>query len=150
MIEAYGARPVRPLGVWTTGSWRWKAYHIGLPGVAPDPALERAARERAAAIAAGSCRHATYGVGFVGIHQGRGYNQVFVDRWANHNELLHDTFVSDPAAPGELVPAPDDHNAVCLWDLALQGFERAAWIETAMGPEGDLEAYLGRAFKGTM
>ncbi|HSM35516.1 MAG TPA: hypothetical protein VK837_03890 [Longimicrobiales bacterium] len=148
MIDAFETRPVRPLGLWTTGDWRWKAYHIGLPGGALDADLESAARRRAAEIASRPSRHETYGVGFVGIHQGRGYNQVFVDRWANHNELLHDTFVSEPTAPGGLVPAPDDHNAVCVWDLALQAFERAAWIELAMGPDGDPDAYLGRVLEG--
>lgn len=148
MIEPYERRPVRSLGVWETDGWRLKAYLIARPGESPAAELISAARERSREVVALPCRHETYGVGFVGVHQGHGYNQVFVDRWANHNELLHDTFVSDGEAPGDLQPAPRGHNSVCVWDLALQAFEREAWVARAMGPAGDLDAYLYAVLNG--
>lgn len=148
MIDPYEKRPVRPLGVWETDGWRLKAYLIARPGQAPHAGLISAARERAREVVALPRRHETYGVGFVGIHQGRGYNQVFIDRWANHNELLHDVFVSDAGTPGDLRPAPPHHNSVCVWDLALQAFEREAWVSRAMGPDGDLDAYLDVVLDG--
>ncbi len=150
MIDPYEPRPVAPLGVWSFPGWRFKAYAIVLPGREPDARLVEAARERTREVAAMPSPHATYGVGFTGIHQGRGYNQVFVDRWANGNELLHDVFVSDEASPGALRPAPAGHNSVCVWDLALQAFERDAWIEHAMGERADLEGYLGRVLEGSV
>lgn len=142
MIDAYEARPIRPLGLWEDAGWRFKAYAITRPGVPLGPALESAARGATAAVARLPCAHDTHGVGFVGIHQGRGYNQVFVDRWVNQNELLHDVFISDEATPARLAPPPAGHNSVCVWDLALQAFEREAWVAHAMGPNGDVQAYL--------
>lgn len=150
MIEPYEPRPVRHLGVWEFPDWRLKAYAIALPGAEPDARLVEAARERAREVAARPSQHATHGVGFVGIHQGKGYNQVFVDRWANHNELLHDVFVSEGPRPGALRPSPPGHNSVCVWDLALQMFERDAWIEHAMRRAPDLDAYLARVLEGTV
>ena len=87
---------------------------------------------------------AHYGVGFLGIHDGRGANQVFLDLWVNENELLHVVWVSTKDDPGALVHPPPDHNAVCIWDLALQSFEREAWIACVLAnPDGpDLERYL--------
>ena len=47
----------------------------------------------------------------------------------------------DPAA---LAHPPKDFNSVCVWDLALQTFERDAWIECVLdNPSGpDRERYL--------
>ncbi len=148
MIEPHEPRPVRSLGVWDFPGWRFKAYAITRPGLEPDRRLLDAARERAREVAARPTQQETYGVGFVGVHQGRGYNQVFVDRWANHNELLHDVFVSEEATPGALRPAPAGHNSVCVWDLALQAFERDAWVRHAMRHEPDLDAYLSTVLDG--
>ncbi|MEN8375023.1 MAG: isochorismatase [Gemmatimonadota bacterium] len=143
MIGPYTPRPITPVGLWAVDGWRLKAYSITLPGAPLAADLEAGARAAAELLLRAGTEHETYGVGFVGIHQGRGFNQVFIDRWANRNELLHDVFVSDERRPGELRPAPPGHNSVCLWDLALQTFERDAWIATAMA-HGGLEAYLAR------
>jgi hypothetical protein len=35
-----------------------------------------------------------YGVGFLGIHDGRGAGLVFVDWWENENDLQHHVFLS--------------------------------------------------------
>ena len=59
-------------------------------------------------------------------------------------ELLHVVWISTKDDPGALVHPPPDHNAVCIWDLALQTFEREAWIACVLAnPDGpDLERYL--------
>lgn len=95
-------------------------------------------------------RHTHYGVGFVGVHGGRGENQVFLDRWVDENELLHDYVVSRPDRPAELRPAPPDYNSVCVWDLAVQAWERDVWVECVMKRphRPDFEAYLGRTLEG--
>ena len=56
--------------------------------------------------------------------------------------------------PADLRPPTDpvDHNSVCVWDLALQCFERRAWVERVMkaggapcpGAPAAIEAYLAQ------
>jgi len=149
LIEPYRARAFRFLGVWDVAGFRLKATAILHQGEAPDTALVAAARERAQAWLTDSpTRQTTYGVGFLGIHDGRGENQVFLDVWCNENELLHTYWISPKTAPGALARADADHNSVCVWDLALQSHERAAWLRTVLAnPDGpDLERYLATHF----
>jgi hypothetical protein len=91
-----------------------------------------------------------YGVGFVGAHDGRSGNFVFVDWWAAEDELHHHTWFSSNEEPDKLrATGPDDFTA-CAWDLAVIGHERAAWVRhvlaRAEGP--DLDAYLGDQLDG--
>src|SRR5262245_48734210 len=145
LLEAYRPRRIHPLGVWPLAGFRIKASAIQYEGDTVEPRLLGAAHEHAAAWLLGdptSQRH--YGVGFLGIHDGRGANQVFLDLWINENELLHVVWVSTKEDPGSLVHPPKDYNSVCVWDLALQAFERDAWIACVLGKAGgpDLERYL--------
>ena len=143
--EAYRPRRIHPLGVWPLAGFRIKASALLYRGESADPALVAAAHECAAAFLVGEpTALAHYGTGFLGIHDGRGANQVFLDLWVNENELLHVVWVSTKEDPGALVHPPPDHNSVCIWDLALQSFEREAWIACVLAnPDGpDLERYL--------
>ena len=45
-----------------------------------------------------------YGVGFIGVHDGRGAAFVFVDFRANENELFHRVFLSHENDPAKLAP----------------------------------------------
>jgi len=69
-------------------------------------------------------------LGFIGAYDGRNAALIFIDFWGNENELFHRVFLShgdDKFA--DLSPAGDSDPSVCVWDLALQSFERAAWIK---------------------
>jgi hypothetical protein len=125
--------------------WRLKLYGIAYRSDRPVQALVdaavAAAQERLPRPAVSDDR---YGVGFVGAHDGRGANFVFVDWWANEDELHHHAWLSSKEEPGRLrAIGPDDFTA-CAWDLAVLGHERAAWVRhvlaRAQGP--DLDAYL--------
>jgi len=70
-----------------------------------------------------------YRVGFVGVHDARDAAFVFVDFWGNENELFHRAFLSRDNNPEKLSPAKPADSSVCVWDLHLQSFERAAWIK---------------------
>jgi hypothetical protein len=52
--------------------------------------------------------------------------------------------VSPADASANLQPPPEDHNAVCIWELYVMSFERHAWIAHVLtNPDGpDLDAYL--------
>jgi hypothetical protein len=61
-----------------------------------------------------------YGVGFIGVHDGRDAAFVFVDFWGNENELFHRVFLSRDNDPEKLAPAAPADSSVCVWDLHLQ------------------------------
>ena len=145
--ESYDRRPLRFLDLWTTGEWRLKVIGIAYGRETPEPELVTGAKRVASQyLRENRTRHASYGVGFLGVHDGRGENQVFLDRWINENELMHVYWASPKDDPGRLVVPSADHNSVCVWDLAVQCFEREAWVECVLdnsrGP--DLDAYLAR------
>ena len=145
--EPYNARAIRFLELWEPQDWRIKVYGIAYQGELPRTELILPAKSAASDVLRNIApSHTTFGVGFLGIHDGRGENQIFVDVWANENELLHTVFVSPTDEPAAVRPAPAGHNSVCVWDLHLQCFERRAWLETVMRNEGepDLEAYLAQ------
>jgi hypothetical protein len=143
--EPYASRSVRALDLLDLGGWRVKLYGITYRGERPVQALVHAAaaaaQERLPRPAVTGDR---YGVGFVGAHDGRGANFVFVDWWANEDELHHLTWVSSKEEPGRLQPTGPDDFTACAWDLALIGHERASWVRHVLsrtqGP--DVEAYL--------
>jgi hypothetical protein len=149
--EPYQPRPLRFLELWQVDDWRLKVIGIAYGRATPDVRLVDAAKRTAAEyLRTHPTRHAHYGVGFLGVHDGRGENQVFLDRWINENELMHAYWVSPKHDPERLlVPDVTDHNSVCVWDLAVQCFEREAWLECVLAnPRGpDLDAYLTRRIR---
>jgi hypothetical protein len=129
----YTVRPIRFLEVLRAPGWRIKVYSITLPFVNLSPALLDTARSKAKQYLTEVGSHDTfYGVGFLGIHQGQGLNQVFLDRWMNDNELHHVVWSSPGDRPKALSRVGQEHNSVCVWDLFLQSFEREAWIEAVL------------------
>lgn len=146
-LNRYEPRPVRFLELWTIHGWRLKLY--GISHNRPSPRSELI--ETAKAITTMRLRerptgHAHYSVGFLGIHDGRGENQIFLDFWVNENELIHWYWISTPENPADLYVPSEDHNSVCVWDLMVQCFERQAWLDCVLAnPKGpDFEAYLQR------
>jgi catechol 2,3-dioxygenase-like lactoylglutathione lyase family enzyme len=144
-VEPYRARAIRFLDRWNIASWRLKVYGIAYRGESPRPELVAAARrlaeERLAHDADGTSH---YGVGFVGVHEGRGGNFVFVDWWADENELHHHVYVAEGADSTAFRYRTPTGLAACAWDLRVIGFERDAWVEHVLRrvPEPDFEAYL--------
>ncbi len=143
--EPYAARPVRFLEIWEEAGWRLKVYGLSYqrPAIRPElvPLAKDLARERLRVSAAGVPH---YGVGFVGIHDGRGAVFIFVDFWADENELHHHVYVAPKDQPERLEYRTPSGLSACVWDLGLQAFERQAWIDAVLAnPAGpDLERYL--------
>ena len=125
------------------GDWRMKLYGIACREDLPRESLLASARE----IARDQLSKETvnnYRVGFVGVHDGRDAAFVFVDFWGNENELFHRAFLSRDNNPEKLSPAKPADSSVCVWDLHLQSFERAAWIKHVLRePDApDFDGYL--------
>lgn len=145
--EPYAARAVHPLAPWQLGGVRFKVYGIAYRGDAPGEPLVSAARDATTRVARDrlpSLHH--YGVGFVGIHQGKTGSLVFVDEWADENELHHQLFVSTSDRPGDLEDVTGSNLTACVWDLAVLCHERQAWIDCVLAGDGppDLDRYLER------
>lgn len=144
LAGSFKPRSFRFLAQWQMGAWRLKAYGITYGADLPAARLVKSAELYIASKIQAWCGEmGGYGVGFVGIHDGRGYDVVFLDWWVHQNELRHEMFVSPKGGAIAFKPVAEKAPKVCVWDLHLQYFERQAWVETAM-KSGDLEAYLGR------
>jgi prepilin-type processing-associated H-X9-DG protein len=144
-ISPYTKRSIRFLEIWSSAGWRLKVYGIACQRPMPRPELVEGAKvvagERLASVPA-SIDH--YSVGFLGVHDGRTANFVFVDWWADEDELHHHVYVSPIEEPSRLTYATPTGLAACVWDLRLIAFERQAWLDTVlMVPHTpDLDAYL--------
>jgi hypothetical protein len=145
----YRRRYVRLLHLWIAGDWRLKVYGISREPRGPGADLVAAARELALEVLPQpAVTVSRYGVGFVGVHQGRGANLVFVDWWERQNELHHHAWRSADASPNELEYVSPLGIAACIWDLAIMSFEREAWINSVLLPRrADLQQYLASALE---
>lgn len=144
--EPYEPRPVRFLEAWTLEGWRLKVYGITYRRERPRAKLFETARRLARESLPPAHENGNYAVGYVGVHDGRGANFIFVDWWADENELHHHVFAAPSA---ELVNIPEitaTGLSVCVWDLRVQCFERAAWLDAVLrNPnEASLDDYLRR------
>ena len=149
--ERYEPRPVRPLGVRRLDDWRLKVYAITYRRPELSDALRDAALARAEArLPRPAVSDGRLGVGFLGIHEGCDSNFAFLDWWAQENELHHHVWFSAPDEPGALRAWTPEDPVACVWDLAVVGFERAAWVRHVVAnPAGpDLDAYLRDAMSG--
>ena len=146
-LAPYKPRPIRFLELFEPAGWKLKVYGITAEGERPADELISAAK-RTVEGKLGDLTDGVdhYGVGFLGIHAGRGINFVFVDWWADENELHHHVWTSPGSAPTELEYRGVAGAIACVWDAYLIGFERDAWVETVLrNPAGpDLGAYLER------
>jgi hypothetical protein len=149
-VEPYQPRPVRPLSDFEPAGWRCKVYGIAYGRAAPRVALVDAALAVARDVLPPAGSAGNYGLGFVGVHDGRGSCFVFVDWWADENELHHHVFVSPSGAPTALEERTATGLSACVWDLAVIAFERVAWVETVLANPGgpDFDAYFAQRFEG--
>lgn len=142
--NAFRPRPVRFLELFAYGPWRIKLYGLTAEHTRLLPELVDTAKDliRKSLPRSPESQQA-YGVGFAGVHCGTDSNFIFVDWWANDNELHHHVFTSSLENPLDIHPAPAGLTA-CVFDLQVMWFERNAWVEKVLAnPRGpDLDAYL--------
>ena len=144
LTEPYATRPVRSLRLERHEGWVLKAYEISYHGPLSDALRSAALHAVHQRLPLPAVTGDRYGVGFTGIHQGRGGNFVFLDWWAQENELHHHVWFSDAITPGDLRPAGPEDPIACCWDLSVICHERAAWVRHVLAePDGpNLDAYL--------
>jgi hypothetical protein len=130
-MEPYRPRAFRFIELCRFGKWRMKLYGITCDGEFLRTELLTAAK-KIAAIELAKFEPDDFYLGFIGVHDG------------NENELFHRVFLSRGDKVAELSPAADSDPSVCVWDLAPQSFERAAWIKHVLLKAGapDFAGYL--------
>ncbi len=152
--EPYAARAVRPMGTETFGGgWRLKVYGIAYRGEEPRRELIQAGLGASESVLPRPALSNTrYGLGFLGIHEGRDSNFVFVCWWENENELQHRVFYSAPGRPGQLRAATPAEPIACIWDLSVIEHERKAWIRHVLvsPAEADADGYLLDVLSGNI
>lgn len=126
----YEPRAIRFLELWEPEGWKIKTYGIAYQREKPRAELVTAAKAAAAKRLAEVPHSITiYRLGFLGIHDGRTANFVFIDWWAQENELHHHVYVSPRKAPASLTYLTPTGLTACVWDLRVMAFERHAWVE---------------------
>ncbi len=115
--ETYRKRPIRFLELWEHDDWRLKVYGITYQGQAPRAHLVEKAKalasERLPALAD---TQGCYGVGFLGVHDGRRAEFLFLDWWADENELHHHVYVASHQQPDHFEYVTPLGLIACVWD----------------------------------
>jgi hypothetical protein len=145
--EPYRPRAIRFLEEWRDAGWRLKVYGIAYRTERPRAALvERAKRLARARLPQPAISESRYGVGFLGVHDGRDANFIFIDWWADENELHHHVYCSATDELESLTYVTPTGLSACVWDLRVQSFERDAWLAEVLRNAGgaDVEGYMAR------
>jgi hypothetical protein len=88
------------LELWHESGWTLKVYGVAYRRERPREELVEAAKEIARKRLTNSTNKDNhYRVGFLGVHDGRGANFVYLDYWADENELHHHVYVSPSEEP---------------------------------------------------
>lgn len=151
-LEApYQKKPIRFLDDWIWGGWTLKVDGIAYDVVRPADTLMGIARGIAAerlAQSAGDCIQNS--LGFVGIHQGKTGNFVFVDWCADENALLHHVYVSPVEYPEQFEYRTPSGLTACVCDLPVICHEREDWLESVLKSYQLLDelGYLENVFNG--
>jgi hypothetical protein len=142
-FKPYSSRRIRSLGLAWPTDFRIKQYAIAY-GDDPFREADFAAGLRLAfeALPRPAVTEKRPGVGFAIAHQGNGADYVVLGWWDNENELPLRILVR-PQAPGAAWRPAQGGESACVWDLAVIGFERQAYVETVLG-DGTVENYLQR------
>lgn len=154
-IGAYQPRAVSFRGMVERDGWRIKTYLID----ATDGAQSNAIFERALSVAPFALPDAdinvlglaSHGFAIVTLHCGRLANWLLVNWWVGGSILQQRLFRSEITAPVVFHDVSAHGLVACVWEFGVIDFERRAWIETMMGPNGpNSEDYLAAQLSGNV
>lgn len=146
----YKTRPIRYLHQREHMGWRVKVYGIrhrhNSEIVVPDVQLVENAMEKVLPnLPQPAITDSRYGVAFLIIHQGEHRNWILLDWWSDE-VILKQRLYSSPIDDPNKFTEDESNILACTWEMAIQCFERNAWVETVLkGRDGvNLDAYLER------
>ncbi|PWU43185.1 hypothetical protein DLJ46_32600 [Micromonospora globispora] len=145
-IAPYRPRPGRLLRIERMDGWRIKMYGIAAAAGQPRTQLTDAAHKVAVATLPVANADGNHGVGFVVVHDARPACFVLVNWWVHGYDLYQRYFRSPLDRPEQLL-AITTPAVGCVWELAVTGHERHAWVRHVLTSPAaaDLEAYLADA-----
>ncbi|MGJ4940274.1 hypothetical protein ACQR1W_06830 [Bradyrhizobium sp. HKCCYLS1011] len=155
-LAAYQYRPrmVTFLGTRSCGRWRAKINAITVSGVASDvPDIIEAAWDTSASVLRELPEtELDSNIGFLTIHVGEAGVWLLIDRWEDCDILRHHHFRAPLTDPTRFADLSAEHYGPCVWELAVQAFERQAWLDHVLAnPAGpDVEAYLSAGLTGSI
>lgn len=153
LSEPYQPRTIRFVELWDEAGWRVKVYSLTHATKTLDPALLEASKRAARGLLPQPAVTPThYGVGFMGMHQGRSYDFVTVAWWAYDTELYSQTLMRASSQSYALSPVAAAELSSDVWDIKLLAFERDAWVEEVLyrPDEAALTRYLARVMNATL
>jgi len=148
----YRPRSISFLGARTCGRWRVKINVITTQGSALDfsDVVEAAWQTSVSVLQELSETELDTNIAFLTLHLGMAGVWLLIDRWEDGDILRHHHFRAGLNDPTCFVDVSADHYGPCVWELAVQGYERQAWIDHVLAnPAGpDIETYLGTGLSG--
>jgi len=150
--ETYQKRSIKHLELWEDNGWRIKLYGITHESRQSEPELIEAAKAAAKEhLPHPAVNPHRYGLGFIGIHQGRSYDFVFICYWNYDTELKHISLMRASSSSSQLEPVGEQELSNDVWDLRVLAFERDAWVKHVLGGNtADAEAYLAEQLNETV
>jgi hypothetical protein len=151
IIQPYGPRPVRFLGLIENSGWRLKTYSISVRGEQVDEGVVAHVCARLPEWVTNSTLYdlPTYGVGILILHEGREGCFAIVGWWIDENMFQEFVYLATDAERRDFRLFSDRGVFTCVWELSVLWFERNAWVEYVLKAPGDpqaLDRYLAQHF----
>jgi hypothetical protein len=142
----YQPRHARFIRLETLGDWRLKVYGLSLLGRPARSELVEATVELArASLPRPAVTDDRYGAAFAIAHDAATASIGLVYWWQSANEL-HQRCYAGPLETPRAMTAMAHPAAGCVWEMAIIGFERQAWLDEVLAsPDGgSIDRYLAR------
>ena len=148
-IAPYVPRTIEFLKRYRFKGWKLKVYGLSTGnGAVTEELVATGLGEILPVLPQPASTEDRYGAGFVIIHRGTLRNWFSLGWWEYEDILFHRLF-SSPLDDMAAVTAEESPAIACVHELKIISFENEAWINTALGKDGDRDFsnYLGRTFE---
>ncbi|CCD89325.1 hypothetical protein BRAD285_0571 [Bradyrhizobium sp. ORS 285] len=78
--------------------------------------------------------------------------RLLIDRWEDGDILRHHHFKASLEDPTRFLDVSSDHYGPCVWELAVQGHERQAWIADVLANKSgpNIVSYLQKGLNAEL
>lgn len=147
-MKNYQARKTEFSRLITINGWNVKVYTITARDSFESKTILEKAIDRLPEWLAKSkkLQFPTYRAAFLIVHEGRDGVWSLINWWIGGEMLQTMTFLTNWAMPNEFISVPKEGAMVCVWEMAVIGFERDKWIEHILKKAGnpDFETYFNQ------